>query len=54
VEIKAHFDNKTALTEFLLHTITDGDVILVKGSRGMKMEEVITILEERFSQKSGT
>jgi len=53
VETKAHFENKSTLTEYLMHTLTDGDIVLVKGSRGMKMEEVIMNLSEQLSQKVG-
>jgi UDP-N-acetylmuramoyl-tripeptide--D-alanyl-D-alanine ligase len=54
VETKAHFESKMVLSEYLLNTVTDGDIVLVKGSRGMKMEEIVTALSERLSQKSGT
>ena len=53
VEIKAHFDNKASLTEYLMHTLTDGDVVLFKGSRGMKMEEVIMKLREQLTPTAG-
>jgi UDP-N-acetylmuramoyl-tripeptide--D-alanyl-D-alanine ligase len=53
VEIKAHFESKATLTEYLVHAVADGDIILIKGSRGMKMEEVVTNLGERLSQKAG-
>ncbi|TSC93048.1 MAG: UDP-N-acetylmuramoyl-tripeptide--D-alanyl-D-alanine ligase [Candidatus Berkelbacteria bacterium Licking1014_7] len=36
-----YFDSKEKLTQFLLGTLMPGDIILVKGSRGMKMEEVV-------------
>ena len=40
------FDNHPALTEALLRQTEPGDVILLKGSRGMHMEEVLRLLEE--------
>jgi UDP-N-acetylmuramoyl-tripeptide--D-alanyl-D-alanine ligase len=54
VETKAHFENKSALTEYLVRLLSDGDLVLVKGSRGMKMEEVITNLREQLSPKTGS
>lgn len=39
-----HFDNKDHLIAELLNIIKPGDVILVKGSRSMKMEEVVAAL----------
>jgi len=38
---KQHFHSKEKLLEALLWEIREGDIILVKGSRGMKMEEVV-------------
>ena len=48
VKNKAHYDQKNVLAEYLLEIARSGDVILVKGSRGMKMEEVIAFLQERY------
>ena len=35
-----HSENKEELTRILINNIKSGDVILFKGSRGMKMEEI--------------
>jgi UDP-N-acetylmuramoyl-tripeptide--D-alanyl-D-alanine ligase len=53
IKTKTHFENKIPLIEHLFHTIGDDDIILVKGSRGMKMEEVVLALNERLSEKAG-
>mgnify|MGYP001156571189 CR=1 FL=1 len=36
-----HFDDKSVMADFLRMNLNKGDVVLVKGSRSMKMEEVI-------------
>lgn len=40
-----HFENKQDLIAALQGLIRDGDTVLVKGSRGMKMEEIVTALQ---------
>jgi UDP-N-acetylmuramoyl-tripeptide--D-alanyl-D-alanine ligase len=39
-----HYESKEVLANELKKTLTDGDVILIKGSRGIKMEEVVNRL----------
>lgn len=41
-----HFDYKDDLFDYLLNIIEKDDVLLVKGSRGMRMEEIIKKLKE--------
>ena len=43
------FTGKTALAEWIGETLRDEDVLLVKGSRGMEMESVISELVEKFT-----
>ncbi len=38
------FDDKRKLSKRLLQTVSAGDVVVVKGSRGMKMEEIVEAL----------
>ena len=39
-----HFDSKEEMTARLMEFSDPGDTILVKGSRGMQMEDVITLM----------
>jgi UDP-N-acetylmuramoyl-tripeptide--D-alanyl-D-alanine ligase len=43
-----HFHIREALALYLKYEEIENSVILVKGSRGMKMEEFVNILEKRF------
>ncbi|NOZ55732.1 MAG: UDP-N-acetylmuramoyl-tripeptide--D-alanyl-D-alanine ligase [Calditrichaeota bacterium] len=46
-----HFDDKDALTEALLASTKPGDVVLFKGSRGMRMEEVYERIRDALSKR---
>lgn len=41
-----HFMSKTTLIQELKPALQPGDIILIKGSRGMKMEEIVTALTD--------
>ena len=43
-----HFNSREELSLFLKYEEIENSVILIKGSRGMKMEEFLNILETRF------
>jgi UDP-N-acetylmuramoyl-tripeptide--D-alanyl-D-alanine ligase len=43
-----HYDQKNVLAEYLAELLTPGDAVLVKGSRGMHMEDIIVFLQERL------
>ena len=47
----AHFDNNSQAIELLDKMIAVGDTVLVKGSRGMKTEEIVRFIEKKFSAK---
>ncbi|MFH0877379.1 MAG: UDP-N-acetylmuramoyl-tripeptide--D-alanyl-D-alanine ligase [Candidatus Omnitrophota bacterium] len=43
-----HFDSHPQVIEFLDATVAEGDVLLVKGSRSMQMEKIVTHLKEHY------
>ena len=43
-----HYDQKNILAEYLAELVSPGDIVLVKGSRGLRMEDVVTFLTERL------
>jgi len=51
VELKIHYDKKEQLMECASKLIVGGGYILVKGSREMRMEELVASLTERFRKK---
>ena len=43
-----HFDSKETLAKELLSVLKEGDAVLVKGSRGMKLEDILQIIYEEM------
>lgn len=48
VKVKSHFENNIMLSEQLANFAAIGDAVLVKGSRGMKLEEVVSYLQQKL------
>ena len=46
-----HYDDRAKLGEALASRLAEGDVVLIKGSRGSAMEEVARVLEDRLAHK---
>jgi len=49
IQNSMHFNEKSDIVNRLIDVIKHGDLLLVKGSRGMKMEDIVIKLEEYYS-----
>lgn len=48
VMFAVHYDQKNVLAEYLAELLTPGDAVLIKGSRGMVMEDIVSFLIQRL------
>jgi UDP-N-acetylmuramoyl-tripeptide--D-alanyl-D-alanine ligase len=46
------FDNNQQVGRFLMENLRDGDLLLVKGSRKMKTEEVVLSLKAQYARQN--
>ncbi len=52
LKFAGHYDSHDVLAEALMAFIQDGDVVLVKGSRSMKMENVLQWIQQQSNHKN--
>ena len=45
-----HYATPMAIAEAIKSSLTEDDVVLIKGSRFMKMERVVDLLEEKLNE----
>ncbi len=43
-----HYEQKSALAEYLVELVSEGDIVLVKASRGVRLEDVVTFLASQL------
>lgn len=48
VTFAVHYGQKNVLAEYLAELVSPGDAVLIKGSRGMTMEDVVVFLAQRM------
>jgi len=46
-EAIVHCDDCSKVLEFLGANVKEGDILLIKGSRAMKMERIVSFMKER-------
>jgi UDP-N-acetylmuramoyl-tripeptide--D-alanyl-D-alanine ligase len=49
-----HYEQKNVLAEYLAELLAPGDAVLLKGSRGMAMEDILVFLTQRHSAAEQT